>query len=216
MSYLRDYLNTTNQTGPKVKIHLSLESLINELAPKETRTVQEPLKKDPSIELYEQAARKIMESPFDLEQKTKIDEEIKNDLENEFSSVSLETDHILNESLSDSSIYKLYRDRDETFECKISVEGTSLNNTLIRLILETDSWNIFFIGKIYKDGRCVVPLKRMSIFPEGTIGKARLEVIIDEILFIPWEEAFKVEGAKKVTVEVMPQTKVSVNITPTE
>jgi polysaccharide deacetylase 2 family uncharacterized protein YibQ len=92
------------------------------------------------------------------------------------------------------------------------VEGTSLGNSSVRLILETEGWNILFYGKIYRDGRCVVPLKKMSIFPEGTIGKARLEVIIDDLVFVPWEETFIVEGAKKVTVEIVPQAKVSVNL----
>jgi len=52
----------------------------------------------------------------------------------------------------------------------------------------------------------------MTIFPEGTIGKAHLEVVIDDTLFVPWEETFIVEGSKKITVEIKPQSKVSVNL----
>ena len=88
----------------------------------------------------------------------------------------------------------------------------TLDKTDARLILESDAWNIVFIGKIYKDGRCIIPLKRMTILPEGTIGKARLEIIIDDTIFVPWEDAFMVEGLKKVSIEILPKSKVSVNL----
>jgi hypothetical protein len=31
-------------------------------------------------------------------------------------------------------------------------------------------------------------------------------------MFVPWEETFQVEGAKKVKVEIAPQSKISVNL----
>jgi hypothetical protein len=40
------------------------------------------------------------------------------------------------------------------------------------------------------------------LFPVGTIGKATLEVIVDDILFTPWENPFRIEESKKVEVEV--------------
>jgi aromatic ring hydroxylase len=52
----------------------------------------------------------------------------------------------------------------------------------------------------------------MTVLPEGTIGKARLEIIIDDTIFVPWEDAFMVEGLKKVSVEILPKSKVSVNL----
>lgn len=158
------------------------------------------------------------------EAKLKIDEVLKNieSLDKEKKAEAPKSTHIkeekiekLNESLNESTTledavenstkYKLYRDRDETFECKISVEGSSLSYATVRLVLEAEPWNLIFTGKIYTDGRCVVPLKRLTIYNEGTIGKASLEVTVDGSLFIPWEETFIVEGNKKVSVEVKKQ-----------
>lgn len=113
------------------------------------------------------------------------------------------------DSESDSSHYKIYRDKEENFECNISVQGAKLSNSQARLILDHEICNLVFYGKVSKDGKCVVPLKKMAYFPEGTIGRIRLEVIVDDTIFTPWEETFIVEGAKKVTVQIKSQKKVN-------
>jgi hypothetical protein len=159
------------------------------------------------IEKIKEFAEKALLTTADKYDIKKVDEEIEKDLQNAF----------LNESISlqeaaSNNYYKLYRDRDETFECKVNVEGAALINSAARLILESDLWNLVFNGKIYKDGRCIIPLRKMTILPEGTIGKARLEIIIDDTIFVPWEDAFMVEGLKKVSVEILPKSKVSVNL----
>ena len=110
--------------------------------------------------------------------------------------------------------YKMYRDRDEVFECNINVSGTTLSNASVRLICETEQQNILFYGKIFNDGRCIVPLKKMNMYPEGTIGKVKLEVVLEDVVFVPWEEAFVVEGAKKVTVELIKKDKAEVTVKP--
>lgn len=107
-----------------------------------------------------------------------------------------------------SNHYKIYRDKEENFECNISVQGAKLSTSQARLILDHEVCNLVFYGKVSKDGKCVVPLKKMTYFPEGSIGRIRLEVIVDDTIFIPWEETFIVEGAKKVTVQIKPQKKV--------
>lgn len=220
MSYLHQLLQTP--TEPVVKTHHSLEGLLNALVPNMqpatppvAPTIQineskkeEELKNKEVVSSINEYAESVLQTTKDKLQIDKINEEIENDLRNAFLNESV----TIQEAAEAQHYYKLYRDKDETFECKISVEGTSLVNSSVRLMLETDAWNLVFFGKIYKDGRCVVPLKKMSVFPEGLVGKARLEVIIDEMMFIPWEETFIVEGAKKVTVEIKPQTKVSVNL----
>lgn len=96
--------------------------------------------------------------------------------------------------------YPFYRDVEEVFEFKVTVEGSS-SNTTVRLLLENDSWNIMFQGKLKKDGICSIPIKKLSLFPLGTIGKATLEVIIDDILFTPWESPFRIEESKRVEAE---------------
>jgi hypothetical protein len=100
-----------------------------------------------------------------------------------------------------SNYYPFYRDIEEVFECKVTIEGTA-SNSIVRLLLETESWDIVFQGKIKKDGICSIPIKKLSLFPVGTIGKATLEVIVDDILFTPWENPFRIEESKKVEVEV--------------
>jgi hypothetical protein len=117
----------------------------------------------------------------------------------------------VNEEVESSDIYKLYRDREETFECNISVEGASLASAVARIIVDTNTLNLIFYGKLYKDGRCLVPLQKMTMYPEGTRGQIRLEVIVDDTVFSPWESSCVVEGAKKVTVDIKQKKQVSVN-----
>jgi hypothetical protein len=218
MSYLRQILTTPST--PVVKTHTSVESLIKSIAPiNENR--KEPIEPVNYIqalqesenlegkELLEKFAEKSLMTEKDNLDIESINEEIEKDLKEAFLS---ESNVSMRDVATAQNYYKLYRDRDETFECKINVEGTSLANSTARLSLESDQWNIFFLGKIYRDGRCIIPLKKMSLYQEGTIGKARLEIIIDDTIFVPWEETFIVEGAKKVTVEIRPQAKVSVNL----
>ena len=166
-------------------------------------------------------AKKILKTLAEAKQEEKaakvaekVNEEIKKDLQLAFlkDAVANTNDSLLeSESFTQEAEdatkdhYKFYRDRDETFECKISVEGSSLVNSTARLMLETDQWNIFFTGKIYADGRCVVPIKRLAILPEKCIGKARFEVVIDDNIFVPWEQTFIVIS-KKITVEIKPMS----------
>ena len=107
--------------------------------------------------------------------------------------------------------YRVFRDRDENFECKITIQGASLSAAQVRIILDCDLWNFTFYGKLRKDGSCMVPLKRGIPLPEGTRGRARLEVIVDDQVFVPWEDDFVVEGSKKVNVELKGQKAVQVS-----
>lgn len=216
MSYLQHLFNQPQVQS--VQTHNSIESLVRSIAPVQEnpllqeKAINEAIEKE-AIEKEELKKTKEFAEKMLLTEREKlniqsVNEEIEKDLKNAFLGESV----TIREAVEAQNYYKLYRDKDETFECKISVEGASLGNSSVRLILESEQWNILLFGKIYKDGRCVVPLKKMTIFPEGTIGKARLEVIIDDTLFVPWEETFIVEGAKKVTIEIKPQSKVSVNL----
>ena len=106
------------------------------------------------------------------------------------------------------SFYKIYRDKEEIFECNISVQGAKLSSSSVRLIFDHEICNLVFYGKISKEGKCAVPLKKMNFYPEKSTGRVRLEVIVEDTIFIPWEETFVVEGAKKVTVQIKSQKKV--------
>lgn len=103
----------------------------------------------------------------------------------------------------DPMAYKIFRDRAETFECRVHVEGSTLSNTKVRLLIESSEWNVYFNGKMTSDGRCVIPLKKMSILSEGLTGKIMLEVTVEDTVFYPWQETFQVQMSKKVRVEIL-------------
>lgn len=98
--------------------------------------------------------------------------------------------------------YILYNDKNENFSCEVMVEGANLNKTEARLIVETNDWTLMFEGEIDRAGRCNIPIKKLNILEEGTIGKIKLEVIAEGNIFVPWEDDFKVIVSKKVSVKM--------------
>lgn len=106
-----------------------------------------------------------------------------------------------NESSSNEDFYKLYKDKAEEFVCDIAVEGVSQSDTEVRLIVESEDWTLMFTGEI-KKGKCIIPIKKLSLFNEGQTGNIRLEVNADGNLFTPWEDRFVVKMSKKVTVNM--------------
>lgn len=105
------------------------------------------------------------------------------------------------ESVDDDNFYKLYKDINEEFVCDIAIEGTSPDETYARIIVESDEWSLMFPGEI-RNGKCIVPIKKLGILKEGEIGTIKLEVVAEGNLFIPWEDQFKVKLSKKVTVSL--------------
>jgi hypothetical protein len=97
----------------------------------------------------------------------------------------------------------LYTDKNELFECNIKVDGTSLDNTKARIVLESSKWNLVFYGKIDGAGKCSIDISKLNILNEGEHGNMRLEVIADDSMFVPWEDDFSIKKSKKVTVEVL-------------
>lgn len=97
--------------------------------------------------------------------------------------------------------YKLYKDKSENFTCEIEIEGADIDNTQVRMIIETKEWNLVFNGDIDKNGKINIPIKKLSLFDEGTVGKIRMEVIADGTVFIPWEDNFEVKMSKRVMVK---------------
>ena len=102
--------------------------------------------------------------------------------------------------------YKLYTDKQENFECQIYLEGTSLSKAKARLIVESGDLNLMFNGKIDKDGKCQVPIKKLrGLLDENTNGNIKLEVIAEDTYFQPWQSEFTVDTAKKIKVEIKEQ-----------
>ena len=104
--------------------------------------------------------------------------------------------------------YKLYTDKQETFECDLFLEGADLKQSSARILVETKDLTLLFPGKITEDGNCKVPIKKLKgLLGEDTTGNIKLEVIAEDTLIQPWQSEFVVETSKKVTVEVKSQGK---------
>jgi len=97
----------------------------------------------------------------------------------------------------------LYTDKSELFECNVSVDGASIDNTTARLVVEGKKWNLVFYGEVENNGKCKINIGGLNIFNEGDNGKIRLEIIADDTVFIPWKDDFQVKTNKKVTVEMV-------------
>ena len=98
--------------------------------------------------------------------------------------------------------YTIYLDKQNVFECRLSIEGASLNKASARIILEHNNLNYLFNGRVDSTGKCVVDIPKMStLFKEGDTGKIKLEVIAEDAYFQPWESGFDVDIARKVRVE---------------
>lgn len=103
-------------------------------------------------------------------------------------------------------MYKLYTDKPELFECDIKIEGASLTRSTARLVVETSDYSLMFNGKISKDGKCEIPIRKLKgLIDESTTGNIRLEVIAEDTYFTPWQSDFDVQASKQVTVEVRSQ-----------
>jgi TusA-related sulfurtransferase len=99
--------------------------------------------------------------------------------------------------------YKLYTDKQETFKCKIHLDGAELSEAKSRLVIESSKFNLLFEGTIDKDGNCEVPIKKLkNVLKEDDSGKMKLEVIADDTYFEPWTSDFSVDTSKKIKVEV--------------
>lgn len=102
--------------------------------------------------------------------------------------------------------YKLYTDKPNKFSCNIQVDGTSLANSKVRLVIESDEISFLFNGVIYDNGVCEVNIpKTKNFLSENKTGNMRLEVIADDVFFEPWNTEFVVETSKKVAVVVQEQ-----------
>lgn len=108
----------------------------------------------------------------------------------------------IKEEVESTDYYAVYKDKSENFSCDVMVEGVSISDTEVRLILESEEWTIMFKGDVDKRGKCNIPMKKLNILNEGDSGKIRLEVIADNTVFTPWEEDFKVKVSKKVAVSI--------------
>ena len=103
-------------------------------------------------------------------------------------------------------MYKLYTDKQETFECDLFLEGADLKQSSARIVVESDDLTLMFKGTIDDKGNCKVPIKKLKgLLDEKSEGNIKLEVIAEDTLIEPWQSEFVVQTSKKVTVEVKGQ-----------
>lgn len=108
-------------------------------------------------------------------------------------------------------MYKLYLDKSELFEAKISIRGASLTDSKCRLVLLSPDWNLVFEGEVDRDGNVEIPIKRLkNVLQEGQSGRLKLEVIVEDTYFVPWDDDFQVVLGREVTAEVKKSKKKSV------
>jgi len=78
-----------------------------------------------------------------------------------------------------------YSDKSEKFTADIEVDGTSISNTKVRMVLElNDNKNRLYYGTINKNGKVEVKIPALNDLTEST-GKAILEIIADSTYFTP-------------------------------
>ena len=106
--------------------------------------------------------------------------------------------------------YKIYTDKNENFECEVSVKNASLKGSIARLIVESsDGPTLVFKGELNGD-KCTIPIKRLKgILDENSRGNMHLEVIVEDTYFRPWESDFVVEEHTSVKVRVDEQKQLS-------
>ena len=102
--------------------------------------------------------------------------------------------------------YKLYTDKKEIFECKITLEGASLKDATSRMVVNTPDLKLMFEGTIDNNGNCKIPIRKLrGLLGEDSKGTMKLEVIAEDTYFLPWESDFIVNTSKKIKVEVKGQ-----------
>lgn len=145
-------------------------------------------------ENYEDSSESMMIDDLDVNQ----EEEEEDPYEEE------ESFEVPQEKESEEKFYNLYSDKSENFVCDIAIQGADPKQTQARLVVESGDWTLMFYGEL-KNGKCVIPIKKLNILKENQVGDIRLEVIAEGNLFVPWEDRFKVRVSKKVTVKVNEQ-----------
>lgn len=97
--------------------------------------------------------------------------------------------------------YKIYLDKDEMFECEVSIKNASTKDSSARLIIESEDVNLVFYGNVTKD-TITVPIKGLKkYFTESDKGKIKLEVIVENNLITPWESEIEFESYNKVEIK---------------
>jgi hypothetical protein len=110
-------------------------------------------------------------------------------------------------------MYTFYLDKQNVFECQVQIEGADINNSKSRLLLENNKGiTLLFNGTLDGDGNCLIPLEDIKQhLKENSKGNLKLEIIVDDTLFTPYESPFNTEISKKVTISEVKHDKSNPN-----
>lgn len=95
---------------------------------------------------------------------------------------------------------ELFNDKAQEFNCKVLIEGASVDNTVPRVLLRFADKTLMYEGTIDRDGNCKVEIPPMKN-EDASQGEATLEVIAESTVFEPWKDTFTIKRSKNVTVE---------------
>ncbi len=99
-------------------------------------------------------------------------------------------------------MYKIFLDKNKIFECNVNIEGASLKDSEVRLLLESTNFTLTFKGNINSNGTVKIPINKLKgILEENYKGKIYLEVIAEDTVFRPWESEYETDVSKKVEVK---------------
>jgi hypothetical protein len=105
------------------------------------------------------------------------------------------------------SAYTIYLDKEETFECEVSIKNASIKDSSARLIIESDDINLVFFGTVSKD-TISVPIKSLKkYFTESDKATIKLEVIVENNLVTPWESKLLFDSYNKVEIKEIKNVK---------
>jgi hypothetical protein len=105
------------------------------------------------------------------------------------------------------SAYTIYLDKEETFECEVSIKNASIKDSSARLIIESDDINLVFFGTVSKD-TISVPIKSLKkYFTESDKATIKLEVIVENNLVTPWQSELLFDSYNKVEIKEIKNVK---------
>lgn len=92
-----------------------------------------------------------------------------------------------------------YSDKETIFKCKITIEGASIKDSFVRLLLKFGDISYLFQGNLNADGKCKVKVPALKNTPSDE-GDVILEVITDSTFFEPYTSKFNIKRSKSVSV----------------
>jgi hypothetical protein len=100
-------------------------------------------------------------------------------------------------------MYNLYLDDPKSIKCVAEIAGADASNAKARLLIETKNRCLYFNGKINSNGEVEIPMNSLKgVLNEDIKGKMLIELIVDDMLFTPWESAFTTKMKRKVALSV--------------